>query len=144
MSEHKPYVYVLVRTDLSLKQQVVQSNHASLHAGYAFNAPDEIPSIVVCAVPDRAALEEAATRLSRYGIDHELFSEPDWYMGNSALATRPVHMKKERYVFSKYPLWGTDVEPADTPAVRLHPVQASVLTSHDAIEMAAFDFTAPT
>lgn len=35
----KRYVYVLVRTDIPLPDQVVQACHASLEAGFAFNAP---------------------------------------------------------------------------------------------------------
>lgn len=34
-----PYVYVMVREDLPLPQQLVQSNHATLEAGLRFTAP---------------------------------------------------------------------------------------------------------
>ena len=107
-----PYVYVLVRRDISLAQQVVQSNHASWEAGLAFQAPGHTCSMVVCTVADQKELLEAAERLARYGIEHQVFFEPDFGMGYSALCTRPLETKKERYVMSKYPLWGKELQDA--------------------------------
>lgn len=102
----KPYVYVFIRKDISLAQQLVQVGHAALEAGFAFEAPKtEIASVVMLEVPNREALQEAASRLERYGIEHKMFFEPDFEMGHSALATRPVSEKKERFLFKKYPLY---------------------------------------
>jgi hypothetical protein len=103
----KPYIYVLIRKDISIAQQLVQVGHAAREAALAFPAaPDEpIASIIVCEVPDREALLEASERLTGYGVEHSVFFEPDFGMGESALATRSVFQKKERYVFRKYPLY---------------------------------------
>lgn len=103
-----PYTYVLIRRDISLAQQVVQSNHAAWEAGLAFEAPAQTCSIVVCSVAGQKELLEAAGRLHRYGIEHQVFFEPDFGMGYSALCTRALASKKERYVLSKYPLWGKE------------------------------------
>jgi len=101
---HKPYVYVLVREDIPFEQQVVQASHAALEAGFRFERPEQTASLIALAVRDRPALHAAAERLARYGIDHHLFFEPDFGMGHSALATRPIHLPKERHLMRKYPL----------------------------------------
>jgi hypothetical protein len=103
--QHKPYVYVLVREDISAEQQLVQASHAALEAGFRFERPLQTARLIVLSVPDREALEAAADRLHRYGIDHHMFLEPDFGMGHSALATRPLHLPKDRHRMRKYPLF---------------------------------------
>jgi len=103
-SATKPYVYALIRRDIPFAQQLVQVGHAALEAGREHYRSDETASFIVLEVPDRAALEAAAQRLSSLGIDHHLFFEPDFDMGYSALATRPVS-GKERQIFRRWPLW---------------------------------------
>lgn len=102
----KPYVYVFVRADLPVEQQMVQASHAALEAGFRFEQPAQTASLVLLSVPDMPALESAAQRLAQYDIDHHLFYEPDFGpMGHSALATRPITAKKERHLMRKYPLY---------------------------------------
>ena len=103
----KPYIYVLVRKDISIEQQLVQVGHAAREAALAFPAQpnDPIASVIVCEVPNREALLDASRRLTGYGVEHHVFFEPDFGMGESALATRAVELKKERYLFRKYPLY---------------------------------------
>lgn len=101
----KPYTYVLVREDISPEQQMVQACHAALEAGFAFTAPAVTSSLIVLTVPNREALLEARDRLFRYGIATEMFFEPDWEMGYSALATEPIFEKKKRFALKKYPLF---------------------------------------
>jgi hypothetical protein len=104
-AETHPYAYVLLRQDLPLEQQIVQASHASYEAGFRFEQPAQTTSIILLSVPDRAALEAAAARLARYGIEHHMFFEPDFEMGHSALATRPLLSRKERHLMRKYPLF---------------------------------------
>lgn len=106
-SADQPYVYILIRTDLSLAQQLVQSNHASLQAGFEFDKPNVTSNLVVLSVPDKPALLAAAAHLSLNGIEHHLFYEPDFEMGHSSLATQPLYRKKDRYCLKKYPLYGS-------------------------------------
>jgi hypothetical protein len=100
----KPYVYVIVRKDISHEQKVVQASHAALEAGFAFQQPGRTASIVVLEVPGRCTLLETAERLERKGIEHIMFYEPDFGMGHSAIATRPVFTSAERKIFHIYPL----------------------------------------
>jgi len=103
---HKPYVYVLVREDIPVEQQLVQVSHAALEAGFRFQQPEKTASLIVLSVPNEAGLKEAAERLARYDIDHHMFFEPDFGpMGYSALATRPLLEKKERHRMRKWPLY---------------------------------------
>lgn len=118
-SAEKPYVYVLIRTDISFEQQLVQASHAALEAGFRFKAPDEVASVIVLSVPSRQALLDASARLKTKGIDHELFFEPDFDMGHSALATRPLSTKSERYLMRKYPLYRAQ------PPAQVLPARAS-------------------
>ena len=108
MNNQKPYVYVIIRRDISIEQQAVQIGHAALEAGRALYAADEpIASLIVLEVPDKTGLLAAADRLKRYDIAFELFFEPDFGMGESALATRPVR-GKERYLFKAWGLYRRD------------------------------------
>jgi hypothetical protein len=113
----KPYTYVLVREDIPLEQQMVQACHAALEAGFAFSAPEQTSSLIVCTVPDREALLAAHERLARYGIRSEMFFEPDWDMGHSALATEPLTERKKRFAMSKYPLFRAARAEADVQAI---------------------------
>jgi hypothetical protein len=108
-SATKPYVYAFIRRDIPFAQQLVQVGHAALEAGREHYRSDEIASFIVLEVADRAALEAAARRLDEHGIEHHLFFEPDFGMGHSALATRPVS-GKERQLFRHWPLWRESVE----------------------------------
>lgn len=101
----KPYTYVLVRQDIPLEQQMVQACHAALEAGFAFDAPSVTSSLIVCTVPDLEALLAARERLDRYGIRSEMFFEPSWGMGYSALASEPIIERKKRFALNTYPLF---------------------------------------
>ncbi len=99
-----PYVYVLVRNDLGAEQRLVQVGHAALEAGFRFGKPEGDVHLVVLGVDGEEALMEASSRLDLDGIDHHLFFEPDFGMGHSALATRPVR-GRERRRFGRWELY---------------------------------------
>lgn len=103
---NKPYVYVLIRQDISLEQQLVQASHAALEAGFRFQQPaEDTASLIMLAAKDEHALRQAALDLESEGIDHHMFYEPDFGpMGHSALATRPLY-GAERKLMRKYPLY---------------------------------------
>lgn len=66
--------------------------------------PDEIPSCVVIGVPDKAALFRAIEKLRKYEIGHQVFYEPDFNMGLSAVATVPIEGAQRR-ALSNYQIW---------------------------------------
>jgi len=112
----KPYIYVLVREDIPLEQQLVQACHAASEAGTSFNSQLRNSSLIVCTVPDREALLAARERLARYGIRNEMFFEPSWEMGYSALATEPITARKQRFAMNIYPLFRAPGQPAELAA----------------------------
>jgi hypothetical protein len=104
----KRTIYVLVRTDIGIEQQVVQSAHAAAEASRRFYADHHgIASLIVLAVQDRDSLHLAQSQLAILGIEADLFFEPDFEMGHSALATRPV-LDDERKLLRQWPLWRLD------------------------------------
>lgn len=115
----KPYTYVLVREDIPLEQQMVQACHAAHHAGHALGGPVDEASLIVCTVPDRAALVAAQERLTRYGIRSKMFFEPSWDMGFSAIGTEPITSRKQRFAMNTYPLFRAPggEQPADREEV---------------------------
>lgn len=99
-----PYVYVLVRKDLSLQQQVVQSSHAVLEATRHFiNTQIEHPHLIVLGIKDESRLLKSAQKLEDAGIRFKFFVEPD--IGNefTALATEPVFGDSRR-IFRNFQL----------------------------------------
>ena len=101
----KPYVYVLVRQDISLEQQFVQAGHAALEAGFRFQKPlHDTASLIMLQVKDMPSLHAAAEELACNGIDYHMFFEPDFGpMGHSAIATRPQYGAERKHL-RKYPL----------------------------------------
>jgi hypothetical protein len=101
----KTYVYVFVRKDLPLTDQMVQASHAALEAGIAFGAKSKEPSsLIMLAVKDKESLIEAEEHCLHAGIDTEMFFEPDWNYGFTAFATEPITQDK-RHLLKGFPLW---------------------------------------
>lgn len=98
------YTYVLVRQDIKPEHQIVQACHAALHAGFEFENPGSVPSLIVCSVPNQDKLLEAKMHLEDKGIESYVFHEPCWEMGYSALATMPINSPQVRKALAKYPL----------------------------------------
>lgn len=101
-----------MRQDISIAQQLVQSNHATFEMAKRLDGYPETPSIVLIGVEDKTALEAVIERLQRYGIDYEAFYEPDFGMGLSAVATYPIENKKQRRALGTYKLWSPSVQTA--------------------------------
>ncbi len=98
-----------MRLDISVAQQIVQTNHATFLMAQKLGGYTDTPFVVVVGVPDKAALEATIQRLNRYGIDHAAFYEPDHDMGLSAVATIPLTSKKHRKALLHYKLWTPEV-----------------------------------
>lgn len=112
MSEHTqvedrtPYVYVLVRSDLSHSQQVVQTTHSCLESSRLGLIPHNIqhPHLVVCRVNDHAQLLKEAERCRYKGIRLTVFTEPDLpACQETAFCTEPIYGKDRRF-FQRYQL----------------------------------------
>jgi len=92
-------MYVLVRTDLTIPQQVVQAAHAAHESGGKFGAPAGC-FLIILSVPDEPMLHAWADRLGDSAV---LFTEPDLGGAATALATAPFPGKQS--LFSRLKLW---------------------------------------
>lgn len=98
-------MYIFVRQDLTPAQQIVQAAHATHHAGIKFG-PTELPThFVLIGVHDQAELIKIAGYLGIHGIEHEMFYEPDFDTGYTAIATKPLY-GSERKPLRKFKLLG--------------------------------------
>ncbi len=106
-TDHIPYMYVFVRTDLTSAQQIVQAAHATYDAGQKFVKTEYPLHLILFGVKDESALLKASERIGMYGIDHCMFFEPDFDTGYTAIATEPLYAG-QRDVMRKYDLYLPD------------------------------------
>jgi len=98
-------LYVFIRHDLSPEQIAVQSCHAIVECGKAFDlkALPEHPSIIIFGIRNELKLQEIRKYLIAQEIQHVHFYEPDIGHELTALATQPV-FGDQRAVFKKFQL----------------------------------------
>lgn len=102
---HDTHLYVVVRRDLPLAHQAVQAIHAGISSARDLIPPAAIhPSLVLCTVPDKAALLDMQDRCHAAGIANRIFVESDMGDEPTALATQPVN-GKGRKLFRELPLF---------------------------------------
>jgi hypothetical protein len=95
---------VLVRTDISLEQQIVQVGHACLEAGRQFKWPDTSCNLIVLRVATLADLQITVEQATLEGIRTARFYEPDHDLGFTAACTEPLTDPIRRF-FRRFPLW---------------------------------------
>lgn len=99
-----PYMYILIRNDLSNAQRAVQACHAAIESSRAFmNKESEHPSVILCTVKSEHKLLKCAEELDLKDIDYKIFREPDIGNQATALASKPL-IGKERQAFSRFQL----------------------------------------
>jgi hypothetical protein len=101
-------VYIVVRTDLPLHQQIIQAAHAATEAAQYFApVPPETPdNIVLLSVPDETALVAMADRLKGDDIKCRLIREPDLSNAATALSTEPLGGKRRQSWLRQATMWG--------------------------------------
>lgn len=92
-------MYVIVRTDLSLSQQLVQSIHAAIEAYRQQKISDQEPhpSLVVCGIPNERQLLSTFTEISSTHIPVTIFREPDLENQATAIATGLLEQKDRKH-----------------------------------------------
>ena len=113
------YVYVLVRSDMPLADQMVQVGHACLEAGRRFCQPEAVSHLVVLSVRSQAQLRDAAREAEAMGIRCLVFNEPDDGLGHTAACTEPI-TGMHRPIFRRFRLW--EAPQAGTPGCE-RPIQ---------------------
>lgn len=101
----KRYMYVAVRTDLSIPQQVVQACHAAIEASWLFHLDDlEHPSVIVLGMKNEKKLEDFKKYLDSLGFVHyDEFREPDRNNELTSISTVALPENCKQY-FKKYQL----------------------------------------
>jgi hypothetical protein len=98
------YIYVFIRQDLTVPEQLVHSNHASAHMANLYGL-DEIPNLVVIGVPHQTSMNRVQQKLKSYLIDHYAWTDPDQTeLGVTAITTVPLSPSVKE-LFSKYKLY---------------------------------------
>lgn len=92
VNEYGGHVYVITRSDLSPRQQLVQTNHASIEAvrNGLISTHSAHPHLVLCSVPNEQELNELTYKLQNKKIGFSIFTEPDLNNQITAIATEPL------------------------------------------------------
>ena len=99
------FVYVFVRQDISLPEQLVHAAHAAYHMGNLFH--DELvgmPSLVMIGTPHPKAFDKVVRRLAENEIAHYVWTDPDTDYGPTAIATVPL-TSEQKQCLANYRLW---------------------------------------
>ena len=101
----KKYMYVAIRRDLSIPQQVVQSVHAAIEASkrYHLSNHDEHPSVISIGVKTETALQNFKNFVHELGFHYEEFREPDRDNELTSVAVFPVD-EDQKVKFRKFQL----------------------------------------
>ena len=99
-AQNNPYLYILIRKDLSLPQMIVQSCHAAIEIAKKYST-NVHPYVIVCDVKNELDLLTQCAYLSGKGIDFVEFREPDRNNELTSICSEPLY-GAERKVFSKF------------------------------------------
>lgn len=102
--EAAKYVYVLIRSDLTLSQQGVQAVHASMAAIHSHGGLTNDTRLALLTVKDELELLKIEQKCQLNFVAYEKFWEPDHMIGWSALATAPISREQGR-IFKNLKLW---------------------------------------
>lgn len=112
-------MYVLVRNDLPLADQLVQVGYACLEAGSRFQPAPCSSNLIALRVDGEVPLLASVEKIEAAGIRCIIFHEPDHGMGYTAACSEPVSGSQRR-VFRTFPLWTpSDIIQAARPPHKL-------------------------
>lgn len=97
-------MFIFVRQDLPIAQQIVQTNHATFAFASIFTSEPGIPNIVLVGVPDVSALNRVLSKLKANQIPHMVFRDPDLGPDMTAIVTEPLDHEQKKCL-SNYRLW---------------------------------------
>lgn len=95
------FSYVFVRRDLTVAQQIIQSNHATYEAARMAPEGEPTPHICLFEVANERELISVTNELEKLFVTYSVFYEHDHDMGFSALATAPIR-GEARQAFANY------------------------------------------
>lgn len=108
MNDH--YIYVFIRQDLTIAEQLVHLGHVAYHTGNMIDEMDGIPNLIVVGLPHAAAVLKCIKKLFFHNIQHQTWHDPDTSYGITAIATVPL-TPEEKVVLANYRLWSLPRSP---------------------------------
>lgn len=111
------YIYVFVRQDIPLAQQMVDVAHAAYHTGNDVDDFSGKPSLIVIGVPDEKRLTKALGKLNAARLISYTWIDPDNAFGPTAIATYPI-TREEKQPLASYRLWSYSPAPTVLPTVK--------------------------
>lgn len=96
-------MYIFVRQDISIPQQLVQAAHAAHESGLAHSNSGKLNSIIIFGTKDKEELESLLDRF-RPQLTCYPFYEPYKDTGLTAFATLPIP-EADRHLFKGFKLW---------------------------------------
>ncbi len=97
-------MYIFIREDLTTPQKIVQASHAALEAGFVYDKPPSSTHLVLLGAKNQEDLLSISNHLKKCNIDFQMFYEPDYDTGFTAIATRPL-FGEERIPLKRYRLF---------------------------------------
>lgn len=98
-------VYVFVRQDIPLALQLVQSNHATFLMAAQMKKPAAgTPNMIVIGMPHLEALKRVVRKLEANAVPSEIFEDPDFNFGATAVVTYPIDAEASAPL-KNYRLW---------------------------------------
>jgi hypothetical protein len=99
------YIYSIIRKDIPLADQIVQTAHSAFHAGNESNPLNgKVPSLILLEVKNKEELMKLRDKIWANNIQFYDFFEPDDGMGYTSITTAPV-TDEQRKLFSNMRLW---------------------------------------
>ena len=110
---NKSKFYLITRKDLSVGEQLAQTNHAL--AQFAYENPlqfrewvEKSNYIVILSAENESQLEEIKQKLINRGITFSQFTEPDYDNELTSITISPEHSDEIGRLFSSLPLAGKE------------------------------------
>lgn len=91
MNSH--YIYVIVRRDIPLADQIVQVGHACFEGGLTFSFLGDSCNLVLAEAQNQEELCRIQAKINSLGIKNVIFWEEDESMGYTAICTEPIEDK---------------------------------------------------
>lgn len=97
------FVYVFIRQDIALADQLVQAMHAVFNMVACRREYGE-PNIVLIGIPNEKSLNRVLLKLQQCQLPHFAWREPDLAIGFTAIATSPLDSQQKQSLCN-YRLW---------------------------------------
>lgn len=96
-SEHRRYVYVIVREDLELKDKIVQSAHAAYDSALNFKNHADRTSIIILSLGNKS-INDAVIYLKSVKIKYIVYKEISLGFGETAIATEALTESQRKHL----------------------------------------------